>query len=136
MEQNGSASLGALFEELSHRFYARNANVAGRSQGKILRILSVRGSTPQKELQEAFRIQPGTISETVAKLERSGFVTRSRDEADGRRVMLTITDAGRAQVKAYHANYAKSIDTAFDVLTPEEADEFKRLLGKVLDGME
>lgn len=42
-----------------------------------------------------------TVSEMVARLERAGLVAKSRDPHDRRAVLVMITDAGRASLKAH-----------------------------------
>ena len=46
------------------------------------------------DLARRMRVTPATISLQLARLARLRLVQRSRDERDGRRVLLRITDAG------------------------------------------
>ncbi len=54
------------------------------------------GALPQRRLAQACRVTDQTMSRTVEKLVRGGFVERSTDSADERRVVVTTTAAGRA----------------------------------------
>jgi DNA-binding MarR family transcriptional regulator len=49
-----------------------------------------------RELSELLRLDPGTLSPLVKRLERSGLVSRGRDTEDERLLSLTLTAAGRA----------------------------------------
>jgi DNA-binding MarR family transcriptional regulator len=49
----------------------------------------------QTELARRARVQNQTMSRTVERLEREGFVTRAPDDIDRRRQVVTQTDAGR-----------------------------------------
>jgi MarR family transcriptional regulator, organic hydroperoxide resistance regulator len=49
----------------------------------------------QTELARRARVQNQTMSRTVERLEREGFVTRAPDAIDRRRQVVTQTDAGR-----------------------------------------
>ena len=70
---------------------------AGRHRGqrKILRILREQSPISQKELQNILGIQSGSMSEIASKLEHRGMVVRNRDEADKRKITLSITEEGR-----------------------------------------
>ncbi len=47
------------------------------------------------ELAERHHVSSATMSVVVTGLEREGLVTRSSDPADGRRVLVRVTDAGQ-----------------------------------------
>lgn len=48
------------------------------------------------ELGVRVDMDTGTITPLVKRLEQAGLVTRCRDQADESRVMVDLTDAGRA----------------------------------------
>lgn len=50
----------------------------------------------QRELAERARVEEQTMSRTIERLERSGFVARERDASDGRRRLVTRTPEGAA----------------------------------------
>ena len=60
--------------------------------------LHLLGSGPlsQTELAHAARVQTQTMSRTLERLEREGYVVRTRDEHDARRHSVVRTDAGTA----------------------------------------
>jgi MarR family transcriptional regulator, organic hydroperoxide resistance regulator len=49
----------------------------------------------QRDIARAARVTDQTMSRTVDRLERSGFVTRGTDPHDERRRVIAITEAGR-----------------------------------------
>lgn len=49
-----------------------------------------------KELSSLLKLDPGTLSPLVKRLEAQGFVTRDRDPNDERVLAITLTAAGRA----------------------------------------
>jgi DNA-binding MarR family transcriptional regulator len=53
------------------------------------------GPMPQRSLAGACRVTDQTISRTVERLERSGFVTRCPDPRDERRHQVALTQRGR-----------------------------------------
>lgn len=54
-----------------------------------------RAPASQRELARTARVTDQTMSRTVEKLERAGYVTRETDVADERRKLVTVTDTGR-----------------------------------------
>lgn len=52
------------------------------------------------DLARAERVQPPSMTRTVSCLEEEGLVVRRRNESDGRKVVVELTDAGRARVLA------------------------------------
>jgi DNA-binding MarR family transcriptional regulator len=52
------------------------------------------GPLSQTELARRARVEAQTMSRTIERLEREGFVAREQDAADRRRHVVTRTDAG------------------------------------------
>lgn len=103
-----------------------------RGQGKILRILREKGSVSQKELQELLGVQPGSISEIAAKLESRGMILRDRDEADRRKILLSITEQGREWLDWQNETYVRQRRAEwFSALTAEEQNALCALLDKL-----
>ena len=60
----------------------------------ILEHLDPREPIPAGELARRLRVTPATVSLQLARLIRHRLVTRTRDPADARRVLLRLTGAG------------------------------------------
>lgn len=103
-----------------------------QTQGRILKILYLHGPMTQKALQDKLEIQPGSMSEIAAKLERKGLLRRERDEEDKRKVFLSLTDAGRADVEEYRVKGRFSGGHRFAVLSEEEQQTLCVLLEKLM----
>jgi DNA-binding MarR family transcriptional regulator len=56
------------------------------------------GPATSSDLARLDRISPQSMGATIAVLEERGFVQRSRDPEDGRRIVLSITETGRRVV--------------------------------------
>jgi DNA-binding MarR family transcriptional regulator len=69
----------------------------GLTHPQYLVMLALWERSPRslRELSDLLRLDPGTLSPLVKRLERSGFVTRARDAQDERLLSLTLTPAGR-----------------------------------------
>jgi DNA-binding MarR family transcriptional regulator len=53
------------------------------------------GPLPQRSLAARLEVEEQTVSRTVERLERSGYVERHRDPADRRRMLVSLTESGR-----------------------------------------
>ena len=51
------------------------------------------------EIADTARLSPASVTAMLDELERDGIVTRVRSDADRRRVLVTLTDEGRALLK-------------------------------------
>lgn len=60
------------------------------------------GALHQTELARRARVQLQTVARTLERLERHGLVTRERDSADARRVLVACTEAGSAVFERAH----------------------------------
>jgi DNA-binding MarR family transcriptional regulator len=60
----------------------------------LLAHLHRRGPLHPGALAAAERLQPQSLTRTLAALERDGLIRRDLDPADGRRSVLTLTPAG------------------------------------------
>ena len=69
---------------------------------EVLRLLSFTqdGQLPMAKLGSRLQVHPASVTSAVARLEKQGFVRRSRSAADGRVVLAVISDAGREAVEA------------------------------------
>lgn len=76
--------------------------------------------TPRRiaDLADHLAIAPSTLSEVIGALEARGWVARDRAPADGRRVLVTLTDAGRARIRE---------------ASPLDADRLRAALGRLDD---
>jgi DNA-binding MarR family transcriptional regulator len=90
----------ALLWELNHSLEVtsgRMRSVLGvtAQQRVILRIVGKFPRLSAGELSRLLRLDAGTVSATLGRLERRGLITRTRDPRDRRRVELGLTAAGR-----------------------------------------
>jgi DNA-binding MarR family transcriptional regulator len=68
------------------------------SQISALTTLGFAGALTPRELADAERVQPPSITKIIAKLEERGLVRRTPHPTDGRQAVLHATEAGRAAV--------------------------------------
>jgi DNA-binding MarR family transcriptional regulator len=123
--------LGHLIRRLrsEHRF--------SLSQGSVLGRLDREGPQSTSKLAELERVRPQSMGQTVAELQSQGLVERSPDPADGRRFLLELTEAGRAELREDRDRregwLAEAIEENFTVEERETLDEAVRLLARLAE---
>jgi DNA-binding MarR family transcriptional regulator len=80
--------LGQLMRRLraEHRF--------SLSQGAVLGRLDREGTKSIGDLALAERVRPQSMTQTIADLEAIGLIARRPDPADGRRILVELTELG------------------------------------------
>ncbi len=86
--------LGHLMRRLrvEHRF--------SLSQGAVLGRLDREGTKSIGDLALAERVRPQSMTQTISDLESDGLIARRADPADGRRILVELTDQGRQTLAA------------------------------------
>jgi len=73
-----------------------------RTDGRCLDVIDQRPGLTAGELATAVGLSPGAVTTALDRLEQRGFVRRTRDPEDRRRVMVELTEeANRAAWEAY-----------------------------------
>ena len=79
-------------------------------------------------LAEQLGLTSGAITAVVDRLERAGHVSRVRDDADRRKVLLHYSAAGRALAAEFFEPLGQRSATAMDQFSPEELEVVRRYL--------
>ena len=101
------------------------------SQNRILRILAKEGAMTQRALTEQLGIQPGSASEVIGKLEKTGLIIRTTSDEDHRTADIRLTAAGKAQAEEQAARQQNKVHEMFNVLTDEEKASLLNILEKL-----
>lgn len=100
-------------------------------QAACLGILAHRDGISQRDLAEALRIAPPTLSRMLQSMEKNGLVERRDDESDQRLSRVYVTAAGRAVSREMQAAMAGHITAALAALSEDERVELARLLDRL-----
>ncbi len=104
------------------------------AQERILHIVHFHEEISQRELQEILRLQQGSVSETVGKLEDKGLLLRRRDAQDQRKALLRLSEEGERAEREARERSEREDAALFDLLSEREQEELYTLLGKLLAG--
>jgi DNA-binding MarR family transcriptional regulator len=98
--QHAARELIALYPRIYFACHTRHVRdpasqkLLSRHQASILDHLDDVDPTTLNDLARHMGVTPGTMSLSIDRLERKGYVVRMRDTADRRRVHLRLTAAG------------------------------------------
>jgi DNA-binding MarR family transcriptional regulator len=94
------------------------------SESSVLVRLDRGGPATAAALAKLERISPQSVGATISGLEARGLVARCSDPDDGRRMVLSLTDAGlevlRSRRSARAEHVARALSTGF---SPAELDQ-------------
>ena len=86
----------------------------------VLGALFRHGELTVGELAALERVQPPSMTRKVNRLEEGGYVARRAHETDGRVVVVSLTERGRATVLADRKRRDEWLARQLRDLTPEE----------------
>jgi DNA-binding MarR family transcriptional regulator len=104
-----------------------------RYEALVLLTFSSSGALPLSKIGERLMVHPTSVTNTIDRLERQGYVRRRPNPRDGRGVLAEITEAGRETVERatrdlMAADFGLGVYAAgdqgkiFDVLRPLRVD--------------
>ena len=97
----------------------------------LININNVPGIS-QKELARVLQVSPATITISVKKLIRSGYVVKTNSDEDNRCNILTITDKGKEIVDKSGAIFDSIDDDMFEGFTDGEIDSVIHYMERIL----
>jgi DNA-binding MarR family transcriptional regulator len=102
-------------------------------QFQLLGLLDDHGPMGQRELGQAMATDPSILVTLLNPLEADGFVARTRDPADRRRHVVTLTAAGRRQLERAAEAQREAEDAIFAGLSADQRDQLRELLVALRD---
>jgi DNA-binding MarR family transcriptional regulator len=98
----------------------RAVDTMSDAQFAVLAALTVHGPHTLGDLAELERVSAPSMNRTVNGLEESGYVTRTPDENDRRKVNIALTDAGRDVVDETVRRRDSWLEEALQSLEPAQ----------------
>jgi DNA-binding MarR family transcriptional regulator len=96
------------------------------TQLSALTSLELAGAMTPRELADAERVRPPTVTKIVARLEERGLVQRTPHPTDRRQVILSATPAGRAMLAQFERAREEWLAQQLAQLTTDEREVLRR----------
>jgi len=117
-------AVGLVVRKLRQAPYAGELTLA---ESAALSRLERSGPATSSELARVDRISPQSMGVTVAALLDRGLIERARDPQDGRRIVLSITEAGRRTLRDKRGARTEHIAAALrDGFSADELRQLER----------
>ncbi len=101
-----------------------------RYEALVLLRFSRTGTLPLKVIGSRLMVHPTSVTNTIERLAAAGLVERLPNPADGRGVLASITDSGRAIVERATADLMR-VDFGLANISAERLDELYETLRDV-----
>ncbi|QDP38840.1 MarR family winged helix-turn-helix transcriptional regulator [Radiobacillus deserti] len=114
----------------------RNANDLGVTtlQLQILKILHENPEMGLVELANKIESSKSTVSETVERLVKAGYIERKRSPKDRRALVMRLTDRGETEKAEAHKEYMKRL-SGLDALDDKEVQTLLSLHEKIIQNI-
>lgn len=134
-------SVSALLIQLcrAHRRIAdAKLNEIGLYAGQeaLLLCLAANQGISQRELSEQLDVEAATITKTLNRLQKAGFITRKPDPDDGRVSRVYITDEGQRLYGGIQATWQAINSQLLQGTSELEVALLRRILAQLLENLE
>lgn len=102
----------------------------------VLLALSAGGARTPKNLAAAALVEQPTMTATIQRMERDGFVTRKRHPDDGRSALIALTPLGYERIADMDRALGALNELLLEQFTTAERGQFLELLGRVVSVLE
>ncbi len=106
------------------------------AQWQVLVVLWEEDGIVQRELAERMVIEQATLTRTLDRMERDGFVERRRDENDRRRFRVFVTETGFGLINTLVPEAMKTLATVTRGFSEEEAELFRSFLRRIIGNVD
>jgi DNA-binding MarR family transcriptional regulator len=124
--------------QLTRLLLGTGSRTLTRAEGGLLSTLSA-GPRRITELAATEVLAQPTVTQLVDRLQQRGLVQRDRDAIDRRVVLVSITDAGRAELEQTRAEYRVQLRAAAADLPDADVDALlraTRTLERLIDAVQ
>ena len=90
------------------------------TDAECIDYLKEMGPSTAGDLSKATRLTTGAITNVIDRLERAGFVKRSRDAEDRRKVVVSYITQKKTGMEIHYASLAKSVQNFLSSYTKKE----------------
>lgn len=114
--------------------HARRIGLAGIDYTMLISIahLSRLGPVNVRDIADHLHVTTGFVTNVTRKLQELGLVTKTRDPEDGRRTVLTVTDAGLGRLEKLAPYQRRANDVEFGLLSEEQFLQLCRIMADLV----
>ena len=98
---------------------------------ELLMVLHRKQTCRQSEIQSELKIDQGAITRHLKILEEKGYVTRTRNAANNREILVELTEKARQELLSCFETHDKPDETLGITLTAAEASQLLELSKKI-----
>ena len=123
-----------LLQNQQMRSFAEGSHLAdtSRGQGRILAALKLRDEISTKDLAYLLGLTVASLNELLAKLVKSGHITRKPSELDRRVLLVKLTEKGRNEEQPA----AQTPSDIFGCLSDDEQETLNDFLDRIIDALQ
>ncbi|MBX4263294.1 MarR family winged helix-turn-helix transcriptional regulator [Clostridium estertheticum] len=104
-------------------------------QPKILEFLEYHNGCEQKEIAKACEIEPATVTNLLARMEKTHLIERKQLNGNRRSLHVSLTNEGEIVTKQVLKIFEEVRKKAFEGFTVEQQEVTLRLLTKMFDNL-
>jgi DNA-binding MarR family transcriptional regulator len=126
-------SIGTLLRRVFTRFTAGRVNDGPRSRDfVVLDALANQDATSQQDLAHRLGVNRTIMVKLIDRLQVAGYVLRTRNPANRRTYVLSLTDSGRTALGKMRQEVSNRDERLTAVLPPPERQRLNELLSRLL----
>lgn len=107
-----------------------------RGQNHILRALENNPGLTQNELALMINVAKASVTTSLNRMEKNGFVRREKSKEDGRCNQIYITQKGLEASHGCTAEMARLKEALFSKIDDQELSDVNRILTKLIGGLD
>lgn len=98
------------------------------AQVELLQVLAEHSPARTGDLAARQRLAPSTVSTLVGQMMAAGLITREVDPSDRRASVVSLTDAGRAELASWTQAHERRLDAALGALSEKDRTKVRAAL--------
>jgi MarR family transcriptional regulator for hemolysin len=97
----------------------------------VLRHLHNAGPQAQADIARSVGVAGSTLTRRMEQMEADGLITRTTDDADNRRIVVSISERGEALRKAQRERTEAEEGRLVEGVAPEDLEALKRVVDRI-----
>ncbi|NQT58761.1 MAG: MarR family transcriptional regulator [Bacteroidetes bacterium] len=115
-----------LIRSVLQGFESETGNRAGLNHTQVKTLLYIYNNepSPMSKICHHVNLEKGSMTSVIDTLINNDFVQRNREEADRRKVLISLTEQGKITAKQCRDDVIRYINKKLSILTEEERTQF------------